>query len=87
MSDSELLSEEEILALVEMGEKEGVEAYNTTPVRPLSSPTRKKRHAFLRLLHCSIHRISDLNTTLLRKPLSAVLLLLKPSFALAAELL
>ncbi len=28
MSDSELLSEEEILALVEMGEKEGVEAYN-----------------------------------------------------------
>lgn len=28
MSDSELLSEEEILALVKMGEKEGVEAYN-----------------------------------------------------------
>jgi flagellar motor switch protein FliM len=31
MSDSELLSEEEILALVEMGEKEGVEAYNLDP--------------------------------------------------------
>jgi len=31
MSDSELLSEEEILALVEMGEKEGVEAYNLVP--------------------------------------------------------
>jgi flagellar motor switch protein FliM len=31
MSDSELLSEEEILALVKMGEKEGVEAYNLAP--------------------------------------------------------